>query len=142
MKLRDANLQTYKKNYFTHPPWCILLSFSQNASRLLLPKRLWKCARTISFRKYKRKVVLKFTCRPQPATFLKTRLWHRCFSVNFVKFLRTSFSIQHLQWLLLNFKGKHQWWSLFLTNLQTFRSATLLKRDSNADVFLWNLRNF
>ena len=24
-------------------------------------------------------------------TLLKNRLWHRCFSVNFVKFLRTSF---------------------------------------------------
>ena len=29
------------------------LHFSQNASRLLFPKRLWKCASTISFRKYK-----------------------------------------------------------------------------------------
>ena len=33
--------------------------FSQNTSRLLLPKRLWKCESTqFSFRKYKRKVVL------------------------------------------------------------------------------------
>ena len=29
------------------------------------------------------------------------RLWHRCFPVNFVKFLRTSFFIKHLWWLLL-----------------------------------------
>ena len=27
----------------------------------------------------------------RPATLLKKRLWHRCFPVNFVKFLRTSF---------------------------------------------------
>ena len=27
----------------------------------------------------------------RPVTLLKKRLWHRCFSVNFVKFLRTSF---------------------------------------------------
>ena len=27
----------------------------------------------------------------KPATLLKKRLWHRCFSVNFVKFLRTPF---------------------------------------------------
>ena len=27
----------------------------------------------------------------RPATLLKQRLWHRCFSVNFVKFLRTPF---------------------------------------------------
>ena len=27
----------------------------------------------------------------RPATFLKKRLWHRCFPVNFAKFLRTPF---------------------------------------------------
>ena len=31
----------------------------------------------------------------------KQRIWHRCFPVNFVKFLRTSFFIEHLLWLLL-----------------------------------------
>ena len=31
----------------------------------------------------------------------KKRLWHRCFPVNFVKFLRTPFFIEHLWWLLL-----------------------------------------
>ena len=57
MKLRDANLQVYEKNSFTYPPSCILPSFSKNASRLLLPKRLLKCANKISFRKYEQKVV-------------------------------------------------------------------------------------
>ena len=47
-----------KKNSFGHFPSCILPSFSQKASRLLLPQKLWKCASTISFRKYKGKVVL------------------------------------------------------------------------------------
>ena len=27
----------------------------------------------------------------RPATLLKKRLWHKCFPVNFVKFLRTPF---------------------------------------------------
>ena len=49
---------TLGKKLFTHPSSCILPSFSQNASRLLLLKRFWKCASTISFRKYKWKVVL------------------------------------------------------------------------------------
>ena len=40
-----------------------------------------------------------------------------------------------------NFIGKHQCWSLFLIKLQAWRPATLLKRDSNTGVFLWNLRN-
>ena len=38
MKLRDASLQVYEKNSFTHSLSCILPSFSQNASRLLLRK--------------------------------------------------------------------------------------------------------
>ena len=28
---------------------------------------------------------------PRPATFLKKRLWHRCFALNLAKFLRTFF---------------------------------------------------
>ena len=37
----------------------------------------------------------------RPATLLKKRLWHRCFPVNFGKFLRTPFFTEHLRWLLL-----------------------------------------
>ena len=33
--------------------------------------------------------------------FIKKRLWHRCFPVNFVKFLRTPFLTEHLRSLLL-----------------------------------------
>ena len=32
---------------------------------------------------------------------LKKRLWHRCFLVNFLKFLRTPFFTEHLWWLVL-----------------------------------------
>ena len=32
-----------------------------------------------------------FKKRPQPATLLNKRLWHRCFLVNFAKFLRALF---------------------------------------------------
>ena len=32
--------------------------------------------------------------------FIK-RLWHKCFPVNFAKFLRTPFFTEHLRWLLL-----------------------------------------
>ena len=42
----------------------------------------------------------------QRKTFLKKRLWHRCFSVNFAKFLRTTFLTEHLRWLLLRCKQK------------------------------------
>ena len=46
----------------------------------------------------------------RPATLLKKRLWHRCFPVNFAKFLRTPFFTEHLRWLLLHLR--HSTWSL------------------------------
>ena len=49
------------------------------------------------------KLTGKHLCQSlRPATLFKKRLWHRCFLVNFAKFLRTSFFIEHLRWLLLN----------------------------------------
>ena len=51
-----------------------------------------------------RALVTKFTgkhlCQSLFATLLKKRLWHRCFTVNFEKFLRTSFLSELLRWLL------------------------------------------
>ena len=35
-----------------------------------------------------------------PCNFIKKRLWHKCFPVNFVKFLRTAF-LQNTSWRLL-----------------------------------------
>ena len=39
--------------------------------------------------------------RLQPCNFIKKRLWHRCFPVNFVKFLRTPFLQNTFERLLL-----------------------------------------
>ena len=38
--------------------------------------------------------------------FLKKRLWHRCFPLNFAKFLRTHFLTEHLRWLLQAFRSE------------------------------------
>ena len=59
-----------------------------------------------SVKKVLLKIFAKFTGKhlcQSPATLLKKRLWHRCFPVNYVKFLRTPFLTEHLQWLLLYF---------------------------------------
>ena len=42
-----------------------------------------------------------------------------------------------------NFRSSHQTWSAKNSVLRNFesRSATLLKRDSNTGILLWNLRN-
>ena len=49
------------------------------------------------------------------------RLWHRYFPVDFTKFLRTSFLITHLRWLLL---------LLLLLEHMNYKPATLLKAHS------------
>ena len=40
--------------------------------------------------------------RHRPATLLKRRLWHRRFPVNFAQFVKNTFFIEHLGWLLLD----------------------------------------
>ena len=45
-------------------------------------------------------------------TLLKKRLWHRCFPVNFAKFVRTSFFTEHLRWLLLVISPNFLVWKL------------------------------
>ena len=52
-----------------------------------------------NFAKFTRKRLCQSLLRP--ATLLKKILWQRCFPMNFAKFLRTSFFIEHLWWLLL-----------------------------------------
>ena len=46
------------------------------------------------------KFIGKHLCQ-RSATLLKKRLWHRGFTVNFAKFLRTAFLTELLRWLLL-----------------------------------------
>ena len=43
------------------------------------------------------------------ATLSKKKLWHRCFAMNFVKFLRTSILIEHFWWLLLEILSDLTW---------------------------------
>ena len=47
----------------------------------------------------------------RPVTLLKKRLWHRCFPVNYVKFLRTPF-LQNTSGLLLLYRQKEMYYSI------------------------------
>ena len=77
----------------------------------------------------------------RPATLLKKRLWHRCFPVNFVKFLRTSFLQNTSGWLLLQ-EGSLNWWSRAETFITPPFCFILLSfydkyyRSSHPEVFL------
>ena len=51
----------------------------------------------------------------RPVTLLEKRLWHRCFPVNFVWFLRTPLFTEHLWWLLLkDLSGNTLSWNISL----------------------------
>ena len=54
----------------------------------------------------------------RPATLLKKRLWHRCFSVNFAKFLRTRF-LQNTSGRLLLDRIKRSWQNLLCIYLNS-----------------------
>ena len=54
------------------------------------------------FRKIYRKNLCQSLHFNKVAGLRSTRLWHRCFPVNFSKFLRAPFLTEHLRWLLLN----------------------------------------
>ena len=58
MKLRDANLQVYKKNSFIHCPSFMYLAFIFPECFTITSSEEALCASTISFRKYNEKVVL------------------------------------------------------------------------------------
>ena len=108
----------YRKNAFrgTRPEvFCkkMFLEISQNSQKNT-------CARDSLF------------YRPRPATLLKKSLWHRCFPVNFTKFLRIPISTEHLWWLFLSFTSQRcfidisEWkrtWLISICKLNKFTVA-------------------
>ena len=76
---------------------CIIFPFRSSQQKCSVKKGVFR-----NFAKFTGKHLCQsLFAEPQPATLLKKRLWHWCFSVNFAKFLRTPFLIEHLWWLLL-----------------------------------------
>ena len=59
----------------------------------------------------------------RPVTLLKRRFRHRCFPVNFAKFLRTFFLTEHLRSLLLNISTWFQWTLLWKISCKELRSS-------------------
>ena len=74
------------------------------------------------------------------ATLLKNSLWHRCFPVNFVKFLRTPFLKKHLRWLLLEILKNSVvafGWQLFANFHQILNKCYCLR--FLIDLFSWTI---
>ena len=81
--MRDTNLQVNEKNSLKDPPPCILPSFSQNTSQLLLLKWLWKFESTTASWKCKRKVLLLVIYLFIQVNFLHVDIWYLKFSWGF-----------------------------------------------------------
>ena len=62
------------------------------------------------------KLIGKHLCQSFFFNKIKKTLWHRYFPVNFVKFIRTPFFMEHLWWLLLLFIIKNKWKKLKISS--------------------------
>ena len=79
---------------------------------------------------------------PETCNFIKNETLHRCFPVNFAKFLRTPFLTEQLRRLLLvkvsftNWYRNFWWWS-FLWKLQLNNCKTLSNGNTKCSGFLF-----
>ena len=71
----------------------------------------------------------------RPVTLLKKRLWHRCFPVDFAKFLRTPFFTEHLQWLLLKFISHHTKEILYVQNTNFLGNQPFKNQQAKPNIF-------
>ena len=84
-----------------------------------------------NFSKFTSKKIWQSLLLNKVAGLLKKRLWHRCFPVNFTKFLRMPFLIEHLRWLLLLIDG-----TIPLRNFKfRKRNVPLLTKDAFSQSF-------
>ena len=104
------------RNIFTYQSWfvfkkrshtCILKNIADRSDivHCIAGKHFTSVITGSSHRKYsiKKGVLKNFASVQAPSTtLLKRRLWHRCFPVNFAKFLRTTFQQNISGWLFLD----------------------------------------
>ena len=90
---------------FLRKLWTTIKKLDYSCFRISRPEVFCKKDVLRNFAKFTGKHLCQSLCfnKVRPATLLKMRLWNRCFPVNFAKFLRTHFFIEHLWWLLLIF---------------------------------------
>ena len=79
----------------------------------------------------------------QACNFIKKRTPTQVFSCGVCKVFKNTYFEEYLRTtaFVVSFSW-HLCWSLFLTQLQVFRTVILLKTDFITGVFLWNLQNF
>ena len=103
----------FLRKYYTDLSWSFSSISNLSAKLTALTYTDWNCSSAFSFmflirrcaeavaqRCSVKKVFLEISQNSQENTCARISFWHRCFPVNFVRFLRTRISIKHL-WLLL-----------------------------------------
>ena len=94
--------------------------YSEAAVRRCCSKQVYLKISHYSKKKYVLKSLSDKVVGLKVCNYIKNRLQHRCFPVNFGKFLRTSVFIEHFRWLLLttvlNITDQKIWWR-FVTSL-------------------------
>ena len=105
--LLEKSIFNKAADYQWYQPWNCLGKF------LIISKRQRQSSGGVPYKKVFLKILQdskENTCarvsfliklQVKAGNFSKSRLWHRCFPVNFAKFLRTYFYLKQLRWLLL-----------------------------------------
>ena len=140
LKLKYLNIEGIRLHVAVSPQWENTVKYCQNVKVFVSLLKIWRWLDSIWFcsifcgvyvplteavdwRCSVKKVFLEIDLRP--ATLLKKRLWHRCFLVNFAKFLRIPFVTEHLWWLLLHLLiSQNQW------NIPSTIYAFMIKHDN------------
>ena len=119
---------------------CILALFSQNASILLLPKRLWKCSSTIFFGKYKSKVeflvVYLFNYDSSKSTS-SCWLWHSVWSSLEYSFYQINWNSSFLA-IICRLQGHPSFCSVFWYVL-FYKKVTVLQHGGDNNFLYWHL---
>ena len=66
----------------------------------------------------------------------KKGLWHRCFPVNFTKFLRTPFLTEHIRWLFLQCASERAHYQC----ITTFSNSWIKRWTLSQCLYHWNSR--
>ena len=122
--IRKETVYQSKKLKHSRFHWLLVLKYRSSRPEVLCKKDVLR-----SFIKFTGKHLcqsLSFNkvagLRPETCNFIKKRLWHSCFPVDFEKFLGIPFFIEHLLWLLLKIKLQISFYSVteFLRHIWGF----------------------
>ena len=100
IRKRLQHCEVFKNTYFEKHMWAAASENQRLSDKFTSSRPEVFCKKSV-LRNF-----AKFTVKHLCQTLLFNKvvglgLWHRCFPVNFVKFLTSPFSIEHLCWLLL-----------------------------------------